>query len=86
MIRHYGFYPKRMIRHYVIHPTITFMVSCKRDFYVIKQVSLPVRIPLATMSNDVVDLNQSTNSHVTDASVNFIFDHARPSSISPRKF
>ena len=21
MIRHYGFYPKRMIRHYVIHPT-----------------------------------------------------------------
>ena len=22
MIRHYGFYPKRMIRHYVIHPTI----------------------------------------------------------------
>ena len=26
MIRHYGFYPKRMIRHYVIHPTIFSLI------------------------------------------------------------
>ena len=27
MIRHYGFYPKRTIRHYVIHPTILTLKS-----------------------------------------------------------
>ena len=48
--------------------------------------TLPVRIPLATMGNDVIDLNQSTISHVTDASLSFIFDHDRPRSTIPRKF
>ena len=38
MIRHYGFYPKRMIRHYVIHPTIYMWQFTRKSKYTVINV------------------------------------------------
>ena len=50
MICYYGFYPKRMIHHYVIHPTICFLVKSKKNAYVGKKF---INLPCWSVSHDI---------------------------------